>query len=132
MCVFGMPLNVTSHWRRMSHRGSIGIPSLMGATVPTVKERSKERRWIVLGTDGRYVTLGRATDPSEEEVRQAEEGLRARGLCGWLAIMEGNPYVGAVPKLMEVRSLAGPRVPFEEAAGELTRVIAKLRNGKAD
>jgi hypothetical protein len=44
--------------------------------MPTARERSRERRWIVLGTDGCYVTLGRASDPSEEEVRQAEEALR--------------------------------------------------------
>lgn len=95
--------------------------------MPTAKERSKERRWIVLGTDGRFVTLGRASDPSDEEVRGAEEALRAQGLAGWLAVMEGNPYTGAVPRLMEVRPLAGPAVPFAEAAMACTRSIKDRR-----
>ena len=92
--------------------------------MPTARERSKERRWIVLGTDGRYVTLGRASDPSAEEVRGAEEALRAQGLAGWLAVMEGNPYVGTPPSLMEVRPLAAPAVPFAEAAAACVRAIA--------
>jgi len=95
--------------------------------MPTAKERSRERRWIVLGTDGRYVTLGRASDPSDEEVRGAEEALRAQGLAGWLAVMEGNPYVGKAPCLMEVRPLAGPAVPFAEAAEACARAIAARR-----
>lgn len=95
--------------------------------MPTTKERSKERRWIVLGTDGRYVTLGRSSDPLEEELRGAEEALRAQGLAGWLAVMEGNPYLGAVPHLMEVRPLADPAVPFAEAAAACTRAITGRR-----
>ncbi|MBS5905280.1 MAG: hypothetical protein KIC89_21715 [Acetobacteraceae bacterium] len=92
--------------------------------MPTAKKRSRERRWIVLSTDGRYVTLGRATDLSEDEVRGAEEALRAQGLAGWLAVMEGNPYVGAEPRLMEVRPLADPVVSFAEAATACARAIA--------
>jgi hypothetical protein len=95
--------------------------------MPTASERSRERRWIVLGTDGRYVTLGRASDPSEDEVRGAEEALRAQGLAGWLAVMEGNPYVGTAPRLMEVRPLAAPAVPFAEAAEACVRAIATRR-----
>ena len=89
--------------------------------------RSKERRWVVLSIDGRYVTLGRASDPSEEEVRGAEKALCAQGLAGWLAIMEGNPHVGAEPCLMEVRPLAQPAVPFAEAATACLRTIAAGR-----
>lgn len=95
--------------------------------MPTTKERSRERRWIVLGTDGRYVTLGRASDPSEQEVRGAEEALRAQGLAGWLAVMEGSPYVGVVPRFMEVRPLAGPQVAFEDAAAACARAIVSRR-----
>lgn len=100
--------------------------------MPTAKERAKERRWIVLGTDGRYVTLSRASDPSEEEVRRAEEALRAQGLVGWLAVMEGNPYVGTIPRLQEVRSLAQPAVPFADAAAACIRTIADRRSELAD
>ncbi len=95
--------------------------------MPTAKERSKERRWVVLGTDGRYVTLGRASDPSDDEVRGAEEALRAQGLSGWLAVMQGNPHVGALPRLIEVRPLAEPRVPFEKAAEACVQAIVANR-----
>lgn len=95
--------------------------------MPTAKERSKERRWVVLGTDGRYVTLGRASDPSEDEVRAAEEALRAQGYAGWLAVMEGNPYIGPVPRLLEVRPLARPAVSFSDAAAACVRAIAAHR-----
>jgi len=95
--------------------------------MPAATGRSKERRWIVLGIDGRFVTLGRASDPSEEEVRGAEEALRARGLSGWLALMEGNPYTGPLPRLMEVQPLADPPVPFADAAAACTRSIKDRR-----
>jgi len=56
--------------------------------MPTKTERSRERRWVVIAPDGRYVTLGRHSDPSELEVQDAENALRAQGLNGWLAVME--------------------------------------------
>lgn len=43
---------------------------------------SSGRRWIILVEDGRYSTLGRASDPSEQEIRRAEEALREQGLSG--------------------------------------------------
>ena len=50
-----------------------------------------ETRWIVLGTDGRHVSLGRA-EPSEMEVMAASDALAAQGLSGWLARMHGEYY----------------------------------------
>jgi hypothetical protein len=50
-----------------------------------------ETRWIVLGTDGRHVSLGR-TEPSEAEVKTASDALAAQGLSGWLARMQGEYY----------------------------------------
>jgi hypothetical protein len=93
----------------------------------TPEGNSKQRRWIVLGTDGRYITLGRTSDPSEEEICSAEEALRAQGLAGWLAIMEDNPYGGATPRLFEVRRLADPTVPFADAAAAFARAVAGRR-----
>ena len=81
----------------------------------SIGREPSDRRWIVLGTDGRYVTLGRATDPSESEIRHAEEALRAQGSSGWLAIMSGSAYAERTPELMVVRPLAEPQVTFEEA-----------------
>jgi hypothetical protein len=48
-------------------------------------------RWIVLGTDGRHVSLGR-TEPSEMEVLAASNALAAQRLSGWLAHMQGDYY----------------------------------------
>lgn len=85
------------------------------------RRESSDRRWVVLGTDGRYVTLGRATDPTESEIRRAEEALRAQGSSGWLAIMSGSPYAQRTPDLMLVRPLAEPQVTFDEAVGAFRR-----------
>ena len=50
-----------------------------------------ETRWIILGTDGRHVSLGR-TKPTETEVLAASDTLAAQGLSGWLARMQGEYY----------------------------------------
>jgi DNA-binding transcriptional MocR family regulator len=50
-----------------------------------------ETRWIVLGTDGRHVSLGR-TEPSEAEIATASDALAGQGLSGWLARMQGDYY----------------------------------------
>jgi hypothetical protein len=50
-----------------------------------------ETRWIVLGTDGRHVSLGR-TAPSEAEVIASSDALAAQGLSGWLARMQGDYF----------------------------------------
>lgn len=96
--------------------------------MPTKAERSRERRWVVIAPDGRYVTLGRHSDPSEREVQDAEDALRAQGLSGWLAVMEGNPWVGRAPQLLEVRPLAGPTTPFTEAAAACVAFILARRS----
>ena len=81
----------------------------------------RERRWIVLGQDGRHVTLGRHTDPTAEEIGHAGAGLRAAGIGGWLAVMEGVYYrsCGGV-SLMMVRELAPCRASWDEAVSALT------------
>ncbi len=50
-----------------------------------------ETRWIVLGRDGRHVSLGR-TEPSEAEITAASDALAVQGLSGWLARMQGEYY----------------------------------------
>ncbi len=50
-----------------------------------------ETRWMILGADGRHVSLGR-TEPSEAEVMAASDALAAQGLSGWLARLEGDYY----------------------------------------
>jgi hypothetical protein len=46
---------------------------------------------MVLGTDGRHVSLGR-TEPSEAEIATASDALAAQWLSGWLARMQGDYY----------------------------------------
>ena len=61
---------------------------------------------MAIASDGRYVTLGRATDPSTEELERIAEGLREQGLSGWLVVCEGR-YNGPGPiRLLMVRPLA--------------------------
>ena len=79
-------------------------------------ERNREHRWVVVGEDGRFVTVGRHTDPSEDEILSTESALRSAGLAGWLAVMQGSPYAREVPRLLMVRPLAAPTFGFEKAA----------------
>lgn len=76
---------------------------------------TRERRWIVLGDDGRHATLGRHSDPSEEEITQAGDALRAVGQGGWLAVTEGVYYSRGPLSVMMVREIAEPRQPWESA-----------------
>jgi hypothetical protein len=89
-------------------------------------QRSKEKRWIVLGEDGRHVTLGRHTDPTETEIAAAQAALAAQGVAGWLAVMEGD-YFGrrSQPGLLMVRPLGSLAAPFEAAAAAFEE--ARLR-----
>lgn len=119
-------------------RARRGLPHAIwlghGARVTTTEESERERRWVVVAAaadgqapDGRYVTLGRHSDPTEEEIRAAEEALRSQGLAGYLAVMEGNPWVGPLPRLMEVRALANPAGPFAEVAPACVETIRLSR-----
>jgi hypothetical protein len=52
--------------------------------------RTREKRWVALGTDGRHITLGRHSDPTEDEIGRLEAALRAKGTGAWLAVAEGD------------------------------------------
>lgn len=54
-------------------------------------QQGAEVRWIVLGPDGRHLSLGRHCEPPEDEIRRAEAALRAAGTSGWLALARGGP-----------------------------------------
>lgn len=61
---------------------------------------------MYLGSDGRHVIAGRHSDPEEEEIKAAGEGIAAQGLSGWLTIREGDYYSPrAKVTVMKVRSL---------------------------
>jgi hypothetical protein len=63
-----------------------------------------ETRWMVLGTDGRHVSLGRA-EPSATEIATANDALAAQGLSGWLARMQGEYYSRARVTLEPLRAI---------------------------
>ena len=75
----------------------------------------KEKRWIVLGEDGRHATLGRHSDPTDEEISRAAESLRAAGLGGWLAVTEGSYYARGKVSVLQVRELVRSSVLWPEA-----------------
>ena len=51
-----------------------------------------ETRWIVLDADGRHMSLGRATPPTDIKIIGVSDALAAQGLSGWLARMQGDYY----------------------------------------
>ncbi len=73
------------------------------------------------------MTLGRASDPTEQDILDAEAALLRQGLGGWLAVMQGNPYVGTEPQLLEVRRLGEPSVEFRQAAETCVAAIRQRR-----
>ncbi len=90
------------------------------------EECARERYWIVLSTDGRHVTLGRHSDPTEEEILAVEHSLEAKGLAGWLVVMEGNYYSSRGQLgLMMVRPLAAPAWAFEHAVAAFQATRAR-------
>jgi hypothetical protein len=74
-----------------------------------------ESRWMVLGSDGRHVSLGR-TEPSEAEIAVASDALAAQGLSGWLVCMQGEYYSRAGVTLEALRAIgAGPEADWKAA-----------------
>jgi hypothetical protein len=77
---------------------------------------TREKRWVALGTDGRHITLGPHSDPTEDEIGRLEAALRAEGTGARLAVAEGdywNPKVRMT--LVMVRSIGNPTGPWEQA-----------------
>ena len=84
--------------------------------------QSREKRWIVLSDDGRHVTLGRHSDPSDDEINRAGEALRATGIGGWLALLEGIYYGRGEVALMMVREVAPPRAQWDFAVASFIKL----------
>jgi hypothetical protein len=74
-----------------------------------------ETRWIVVGTEGRHVSLGR-TEPSEAEITAASDALAAQGLSGWLARMQGDYYSRATITLEPLQRIGTPHDADWQAA----------------
>ncbi len=74
-----------------------------------------ESRWMVLGSDGRHVSLGR-TKPSEAEVLAAGDALAAQGLSGWLARIQGEYYSRGKVTLEPLQRIGAPHEADWQAA----------------
>jgi hypothetical protein len=82
----------------------------------TSTDRQGERRWLVVGEDGRHAWLGRHSDPSPQEIAAVEASLSAQGLAGWLATAGGDYWRRRSRLvLLEVRPLGTPVVAFADA-----------------
>ena len=64
-----------------------------------------EKRWIILTPDGGQVSIGRHTDPSDDEIEGAAGKLRQAGTGGWFAVMEGGYYGRRKVTLLMVREI---------------------------
>ena len=93
---------------------------------------SSDRRWVIVSEDGRYTTIGRASDPTEAQIREAEEALRRQGLAGWLAVMSGSAHGTNVPSLMAVRPLASPTKPWDDVSAACLAAIEECRKDIGD
>ena len=88
------------------------------------QDGSSDRRWIVLAEDGRYVTLGRATDPASSEIDGAEASMKSAGIRGYLAVLGGSPHARKPPEIFLVRPLAdAPPEGFAAACEAFRRII---------
>ena len=75
-----------------------------------------DRRRVVVTDDGAVSTLGRASDPTTEELAKVEETLVARAIGGWLAVQSHSFHRGPPPPtFVAVRRLAAEGLSFEEA-----------------
>jgi hypothetical protein len=89
----------------------------------------QERSWIILGEDGRHITLGRSSDPTNVELAQAKAGLAGQGLSGWLAVMDGSYYMQGSPNLLMVDPICNPRRSFADAVAAFHIERKKMLDG---
>lgn len=82
----------------------------------------REKRWMLLTTTGHHSWVGRATDPSSEEITAFEATFHARGISGWLAACDGDYWCGNDISLMEVKPLNVPKTPFSAARDAFLRL----------
>lgn len=86
-----------------------------------------ERRYLLVAQDGRHTTLGRATEPDDETLDTAAEGLDSLGLAGWYVLSEGRYYVPEdAISLLPIRRLTSTEGDWDVAAGEFVRRRAEV------
>ena len=89
-----------------------------------------ETRWIILGTNGRHVSLGRS-EPSEAKVMAASDALAAQGLSGWLVRMQRDYYSRSKLTLEPLRTLGStPEADWQTALTAFHAVRYDATGGK--
>ena len=89
-----------------------------------------QRRWIVLGQDGRHVTLGRAVSPTAKEIAAASDALSQQGLAGWIATLEGD-YWGRGRVTLAPVQIIGTPVALDWSAAVVAFLDARQRARRA-
>jgi hypothetical protein len=104
-----------------------------GSGQDLASRNDRTRMWIILGSDGRSVIVGRHSDPTAEELTRAGEALAAQGLSGWLAVQEGRYYARrAKINLMKVRTLTAREGDWETAVHAYRDLRATLLESDRD
>ena len=76
--------------------------------------RDEKTTWIVLGADGRHVSIGRAREPDAEDLARMSEALAAAGQEGWLAVLYGDYYSARGVRVDVLRPLT-PGAPSDSS-----------------
>ena len=89
------------------------------------EDGSSDRRWVLVTDGGAISTLGRAADPTENELARIEETLCANGVGGWLAIQSHSFYRSPPPPtFVAVRRLGVEGISFEDVVATALRSVA--------
>jgi hypothetical protein len=83
------------------------------------------RSWIVLGHDGRHVSLG-LTTPTDDEIAAASEALSTQGLGGWIVTMDGAYWGRRGVTLAPARTI-GPDTQLDWPAAVTAFLDARKR-----
>jgi hypothetical protein len=84
-----------------------------------------EKRWIILTPDSGRVSIGRHTDPSDDEIEAIAGKLRQVGTGRWLAVVEGSYYRRGKVTLLMVREI----VPSRGGWGAAVAAFEQTRRG---
>lgn len=83
---------------------------------------ARVRRYLLIAQDGRHTTLGRHTEPDDETLDTAAEGLDSLGLAGWYVLAEGRYYASEDSvALLPIRRLTATEGDWEAAVAAFHR-----------
>jgi hypothetical protein len=88
------------------------------------------RSWIVVGQDGRHITLCRVAPPTDDEISVASAALAAQGLGGWIVTMDGS-YWGRGSVTLEPARTIGVAAELDWPAAVTAFLDARQRARRA-